>query len=161
MKMPNRRYAWKVRPFEQDYIVEDWRENPVFRPCGDTPEERKDVADTICETMNGAEWALFLCGRNATLANYWMHECFNVRDLVKRMAEQLKIHRGIFTGSGVWSETKQNTTTELIDEAKMFLDACDNGGTMEAHGRDGDAPPPAPCAPAPSVVSSSPNNEKS
>ena len=81
--MPSRRYAWKVRPFEQDYVAEDFRGKPVFSPCGDTPEERKDVAETICKKMNEAEWTLFICNSNASLADSWMRECFRLRSVLE------------------------------------------------------------------------------
>ena len=94
--MPTRRYAWKVRPFEQDYVAEDFRDKPVFRPCGDTPEERKDIAETICNTMNEAEWTLFVCNSNAERADFWMHECMRLRSVLESgdlMRALLRIER--------------------------------------------------------------------
>ena len=44
-----------------------------------------------------------------------------LRDLVKRMAAKLKVHRGIFVGAGVWDETKQGETCDLIKEARAAL----------------------------------------
>ena len=96
MKMPTLHQAWKVRPFEQDYVAEDFRGKPVFRPCGDTPEERKDVAETICETMNEAEWTLYICNGNAARADFWMHECLRLRSVLENadlMRALLRIER--------------------------------------------------------------------
>lgn len=42
-------------------------------------------------------------------------------DLVKRMADKLEVHRGIFTASNVWSETGCNETCSLIREARAAI----------------------------------------
>ena len=44
-----------------------------------------------------------------------------LRDIVKRMADKLEVHRGIFTASNVWSETGCHETCSLIREARTAI----------------------------------------
>ena len=47
-----------------------------------------------------------------------VNERDRLRDLVKRMADKLEAHRGIFTGAGVYSQTAQEETSKLLREAR-------------------------------------------
>ena len=50
-----------------------------------------------------------------------VNERDRLRDLVKRMADKLEVHRGIFTASNVWSETGCHETCSLIREARAAI----------------------------------------
>lgn len=44
-----------------------------------------------------------------------------LRDIVKRLADKLEAHRGIFTGAGVYSQTAQEETSKLLREARAAI----------------------------------------
>jgi hypothetical protein len=44
-----------------------------------------------------------------------------LRDIVKRMANKLGVHRGIFIGAGVYSRTAQEETSQLLREARAAI----------------------------------------
>ena len=58
---------------------------------------------------------------NAALIVDAVNERDRLRDLVKRMADKLEVHRGIFTASNVWSETGCHETCSLIREARAAI----------------------------------------
>jgi len=52
-----------------------------------------------------------------------------LRDIVRRLADKLKAHRGIFTGAGVYSQTAQEETSKLLREACAALGEDKHGHT--------------------------------
>ncbi len=58
---------------------------------------------------------------NAHLIVDAVNERDRLRDIVKRMADKLEVHRGIFTASNVWSETGCHETCSLIREARAAI----------------------------------------
>lgn len=50
-----------------------------------------------------------------------VNERDRLRDIVKRMADKLEVHRGIFTGAGVYSQTAQEETSRLLNEARAAI----------------------------------------
>ncbi len=58
---------------------------------------------------------------NARLIVDAVNERDRLRDIVKRMADKLEVHRGIFTASNVWSETGCHETCSLIREARAAI----------------------------------------
>lgn len=78
--------------------------------------DARDIRDA-----NGALVAIGVSSADARLIVDAVNDRERMRDLVKRMADKLEVHRGIFTASNVWSETGCHETCSLIREARAAL----------------------------------------
>ena len=65
--------------------------------------------------------AVRVSSADAALIVSAVNERDRLRDIVKRMADKLEVHRGIFTASNVWSETGCHETCSLIREARAAI----------------------------------------
>ena len=99
------------RPWRVEESIGGWKScvadangNSVASCWGGGPTEQQEKAEAIAALIVAA-----VNGRD------------RLRDLVKRMADKLEVHRGIFTASNVWSETGCHETCSLIREARAAL----------------------------------------